>query len=97
MLPARRTAKGLGLQAQRATFLPLMSKTRRLPESIWAEIRAAYAAGIGLREMGRKLGIPAGTVLARAKREHWTGQIQQARTLATSETQSDAISVSVMQ
>ena len=97
MLPARRTANGLGLQERRATFPPPMSTTRRLPESTWAEIRTAYAAGIGLREMARKLGIPAGTVLARANREHWTGQIQQARTLATSEMQSDAISVSMMQ
>ena len=36
--------------------------------------------------------IPAGTVLARAKREGWTRQIEQARALATSDVQSHAIS-----
>ena len=70
-----------------------IKRGRKVPASQWAEIRTAYAAGIGLREMARKLGIPAGTVLARAKREHWTGQLQKARTLAGREMQSDAISV----
>jgi hypothetical protein len=65
---------------------------RKIPDSVWAEIRTAYAAGIGLRETARKLGIADGTVLARAKREDWTGQIQQAKSLVTCE-QSNAISV----
>ena len=46
---------------------------RKLPESAWNEIRTAYASGIGLRELARNMGIPEGTVLARAKREDWTG------------------------
>jgi hypothetical protein len=37
--------------------------------------KTAYAAGIGLRELARNMEIPAGTVLARAKREGWTQQI----------------------
>ncbi|HZJ13630.1 MAG TPA: hypothetical protein VFD27_01200 [Chthoniobacteraceae bacterium] len=41
----------------------------------------AYAAGIALREIARKLGIPAGTVLARAKREGWTRQVRDAKAL----------------
>jgi len=55
---------------------------RKLPESTWAELRTAHASGIGLRELARNAGIPAGTVLARAKREGWTARVQSARTLA---------------
>jgi len=33
----------------------------------------------GLREIARNMGIPAGTVLARSKREGWTQQIAQAK------------------
>ena len=55
---------------------------RKINESIWAEIRTAFASGIGLREMGRNLDIPAGTILARSKREGWTRQIQSAKALA---------------
>ena len=55
---------------------------RKLPNSTWAEIRTAHASGIGLREIARKMNIPAGTVLARAKREGWTRRIESAKTLA---------------
>lgn len=51
----------------------------RVSASTWAEIRTAYAGGIGLRELARNMGIPAGTVLARSKREGWTQQIAQAK------------------
>ena len=54
----------------------------RIPASTWAEIRTAYASGIGLREIARNMGIPAGTVLARASREHWTRRIESAKSLA---------------
>jgi hypothetical protein len=47
----------------------------------WEQIKTAYASGIGLREIARELGIPEGTVLARAKREGWTLQIQSAKAL----------------
>ena len=56
--------------------------SRKVPDTTWAEIRTAYAAGIGLRETARNLVIPAGTVLARAKREGWTQQIAQAKAKA---------------
>ena len=46
------------------------------------QIKTAYAAGIGLREIARELGIPEGTVLARGKREGWTRQIESAAALA---------------
>lgn len=52
---------------------------RRIPASTWAEIRTAYASGIGLRELARNMGISAGTVLARSKRERWTQQIATAK------------------
>ena len=49
---------------------------------IWQQIQTAYASGIGLRELARNMGIPEGTVLARAKRKGWTCQIQSAKALA---------------
>jgi hypothetical protein len=42
---------------------------RTIPNSTWAEIRTAYASGIGLREIARNMNIPEGTVLSRAKRD----------------------------
>jgi len=58
---------------------------RTIPKSTWAEIRTAYASGIGLREIARNTGIPEGTVLARAKREGWSRQIQNAKALVKRE------------
>jgi len=52
----------------------------------WEQIKTGYAAGVGLREIARKMDIPSGTVLAHAKRHGWTQQIQIAR-----QQQSDAI------
>ena len=51
----------------------------RIAATTWAEIRTAYASGIGLRQLARNMGIPAGTVLARSKREGWTRQIAKAK------------------
>ena len=55
---------------------------KRLTRFEWAEIRTAYASGIGLRELARNIGILAGMILARAKREGWSKQIQSAKALA---------------
>jgi hypothetical protein len=44
-------------------------------------MRTAHASGIGLRELARNMGIPAGTVLARAKREGWTRSVRDAKAL----------------
>jgi hypothetical protein len=63
---------------------------RNIPHEIWEQIRTAYAAGIGLREIARKMDIPQGTVLAHAKRHRWTRQIQ-AATGQLTVMQSDAI------
>jgi len=60
--------------------------SKRLSNSEWAQIKTAYATGsVRLRELARNMGIPAGTVLARAKREGWTREIQDAKTLAKRE------------
>jgi len=54
----------------------------RISADVWEQIKTAYASGIGLRELGRNMGVPAGTVLARAKREGWSKQISEAKSLA---------------
>jgi len=59
---------------------------RKITNKTWEQIKTGYAAGIGLREIARKMNIPQGTVLAHAKRHGWTQQIQ-----AATEQQSDAI------
>ena len=58
---------------------------RTISNATWAEICTAYASGIGLREIARNMNIPEGTVLARAKREGWTREIQNAKALAKRE------------
>ena len=64
---------------------------RVITNETWAEIRTAHASGIGLREIARNMGIPEGTVLARAKRESWTREIQNAKALAKREDASLAV------
>ena len=73
----------------------------RLSNDTWQQIKAGYAAGSGLRDIARKMKVPEGTVLARAKREGWTQQIAAAKQ-AIALTQSNAITpmqsiVAVMQ
>jgi hypothetical protein len=72
----------------------------RLSKDTWDQIKAGYAAGIGLREIARNMGISEGTVLARAKREGWTQQIQSAKSLIKREasvTPLEAVSASMQQ
>jgi hypothetical protein len=57
----------------------------------WEQIKTAYASGIGLREIARNMNIPEGTVLARAKREAWSKQISDARSLAKREDTAPAL------
>ena len=59
---------------------------QKITNETWGQIKTGYAAGVGLREIARKMNIPQGTVLAHAKRHGWTQQIQ----VATQQ-QSDAI------
>ncbi len=64
---------------------------RAITKSTWAEIRTAYAGGIGLREIARNMNIPEGTVLARAKREGWSQHRDNAKALAKREEAAKAI------
>jgi hypothetical protein len=68
----------------------------RQSKNTWEQIKAGYAAGIGLREIARKMNVAEGTVLARAKREGWTQQIEAAKHAAAS-TQSNAITPTPLQ
>lgn len=52
---------------------------RKIRSEIWEQVKTAFAAGIALREIARNMDLPAGTILARAKREGWTKQIQSAK------------------
>src|SRR5215475_8873254 len=63
---------------------------RKITNETWGQIETGYAAGVGLREIARKMNIPEGTVLAHAKRHGWTQQIQIA-TRSVAVMQSDAI------
>jgi hypothetical protein len=64
--------------------LPLMMRTvrSRVSSERWEQIKTAYVSGIALREVARNMSIPAGTVLARAKREGWSQQRENAKALA---------------
>jgi hypothetical protein len=62
----------------------------RLSKQTWEQIKAGYAAGIGLRVIARNMNVPEGTVPARAKREGWTQQIAAAKQ-AIASPQSNAI------
>ncbi len=73
--------------------LPLAKRTTRgrISADVWEQTKTAYASGIGLREIARSMKIPEGTVLARAKREQWTQQVQSARALAKREDVAPAV------
>jgi hypothetical protein len=64
----------------------------KIPSERWEQIKTAHASGIGLREIARNMGIPEGTVLSRAKREGWSGEIQSAKALAKREDSPPALS-----
>ncbi len=75
---------------------------RTITNATWAEIRTAYASGIGLREIARNMNVPAGTILSRANREGWTQQIQSAKALTKREdapvvTATEAVATSMHQ
>ena len=70
--------------------LPRRMIRSRIAGDVWEQIKTGYAAGVGLREIARKMNIPEGTVLAHAKRHGWTQQIQVA-TRQLTVMQSDAI------
>ena len=51
---------------------------RTITSGTWAELRAAYLAGAGLRSLARRAGLAEGTVLAHANREGWSALKRQA-------------------
>ena len=63
----------------------------RISLESWEQVKTAYAAGIGLREIARNMNLSPGTVLSRAKRERWTKQLEDAKAIALAP-QSNAIS-----
>ena len=70
----------------RSFHVYFLNVRRTIAKSVWAEIKTAFATGsVSLRELARQMNIPEGTVLARAKREGWTRQIQNAKALANRE------------
>ena len=85
--------------------LPLANRPGRskISAEVWEQVKTAYATGsIGLREIARNMDIPQGTVLARAKREGWTQQIQSAKALTKREdapvvTATEAVAMSMQQ
>jgi hypothetical protein len=68
--------------------LPLAKRAvpSRVSSERWEQIKTAYSSGIGLREIARNMGIPAGTILSRAKREGWSKQVNDAKALAKRDT-----------
>ena len=52
---------------------------RQVSAETWEQVKVGHASGIGLRELARNMGLAAGTVLARSKREGWTQQIATAK------------------
>jgi hypothetical protein len=72
--------------------LPKRRVDSRISSERWEQIKTAYASGIALREIARNMNIPEGTVLARAKREGWTREIQSAKALAKREDSAPAVS-----
>jgi hypothetical protein len=76
---------------------------RKITNETWEQIKTAYASGVGLREIARNMNISEGTVLARAKREGWTREIQNAKALVKREdaapaaTPIEAVAISMQQ
>ena len=58
---------------------------RRITNDIWDQVKTAFVSGIGLREIARNMGISPGTILSRASREGWTGEIHSAKALVKRE------------
>lgn len=100
-----RIVNNLLVQADCFTYLKhhaiISGMARRLTGSEWQQVKVAYAGGTGLREMARSLGVPEGTVLAKANRDGWTQEIETAKQQLQSPrpecVQSGAITQSVAQ
>jgi hypothetical protein len=64
--------------------LPLAKRTvrSRISSECWEQIKTAYASGLGLREIARSMHVSENSVLSRAHREGWSGQVNDAKALA---------------
>jgi hypothetical protein len=76
----RRVYVPVNMSARENGQLQLAKRTgrSRISSERWEQIKTAYTAGTGLREIARNMNISEGTVLAYAKRHGWTQQIQAA-------------------
>jgi hypothetical protein len=63
----------------------------RISRERWQQIKTAHASGFALREIARNMGVPEGTVLARAKREGWRQEIENAKALASRENEASTV------
>jgi hypothetical protein len=75
-------ADGISLEPTNASSYVHTNMHTRISTETWEQAKTAYASGIGLRELARRMGIPIGTMLSRASREHWTRRIEMAKSLA---------------
>ena len=55
--------------------LPKRAVRSRISPDRWEQIKTAYASGLGLREIARSMHVSENSVLSRAHREGWSGQI----------------------
>ena len=61
-------------------------KRNKVAAEVWEQARIAFVSGsIGLRELARKIGIPQGTMTARACREGWTKTSESVKQLSEGE------------
>lgn len=51
----------------------------KISPGVWAQIDVAIAAGVGAREIARKMGLPEGTILSHLKRKGVSSQIRDAK------------------
>jgi hypothetical protein len=56
-------------------------KRNRLSKTQWEQLRTAYCAGAGLRELARGMGLSENTVTSYARRHSWSRQLQEAKSL----------------
>ena len=72
-------------------------KRNKVSAEVWEQARIAFVSGsIGLRELARKMGIPQGTMTARAWCEGWTKTSESVKQLSGGE-QSLAVKPTVLQ
>jgi hypothetical protein len=103
LLGAKRLALLRQTWSRRSFQLCFLAVRRTITNATWAEMKTAFATGsVSLRELARQMNIPEGTVLAHAKREGWTRQIESAKALTKREdahvvTATEAVAITMQQ